>query len=644
MARSGAGRGAASCGGVCLAILAVTASQVTARPAAFTNEAVARGVSYLVHNPPPGPYNIFGSGVAFADLDGDQDEDLIVLGRVDGLAGFFENDGTGHFIDRSLSVGVPALNRPSSLTAADYDGDGDLDVYIGCFIENNMFLRNDGGFTFTDVSVSSGLHDPGAAMGCAWGDLNGDTWLDLYVPNRTGANGDTTPNRVFMNNKNGTFSSNGDAMGLSMASDPTLVVACLDYDRDGDADIYAGNDKGTGPLLWNHLFRNDGAGVFTDVTAASGTEADVDCMGIAIGDWDRNGWQDLYVTNTPPGNVLLMANGDGTFTDQTLAANVGSYGIGWATMFFDYDNDGWEELYVCDMIMPNRFYNADGVWPATDLGPTLGVADPGVSFCSAYADIDRDGDLDFAVTTLGQNLRLYINNEGQTRNWSRLRVVGQGKNHFGVGVQVDLRTGTIWQMREVHNGANYKSQNEFVLHFGLDTATIVDEMLVMWPGGTTRTLTNYPGNTAWTLYPPERLGDANGDAQWDSQDWTTFLGCLDADTATGVTPGCEMMDMDGNAVVDCGDANALLALWTGGGTAPTPPPTLCITCGLCPNVSAGGAVGLVDLDDLNLVLFNLGATGSAPGTLGDTDCDGDTDLSDLNSVLFAFGTVVPCGH
>ena len=280
-------------GCVCVAMALLTTTPASGRPAAFTEEAVARGVTYLVHD--FGPFAstfLYGTGVAFADLDGDGDEDLIVLGRIDGVVGFFENDGTGHFTDRTSTVNPPALTFPSSVTAADYDDDGDLDVYLGCYLEPNVMLRNDGAFSFMDVSIAAGVADGGAAMGCAWGDLNNDTWLDLYLPNRTGTDGNTAPNCVFMNNGDGTFASSAAAMGLDMGTDPTLLVACLDYDRDGDADIYAGNDKGTGPLLWNHMFQNNG-GVFTDVTAATGTAADVDCMGIAFGDWDHNRWPDL---------------------------------------------------------------------------------------------------------------------------------------------------------------------------------------------------------------------------------------------------------------------------------------------------------------------------------------------------------------
>ncbi len=629
----------------CVASTVVTCASVAqARPqAAFTEEAGARGVSYLVHD--FGPFagvQIYGTGVAFVDLDNDGDEDLVVLGRVDSIVGFYENDGTGNFTDRTAFVGLPALGPPSSITAADYDADGDLDIYVGCYLDDNLLLRNEGPFQFTEVAALCGVNDAGPTMGCAWADINHDKWLDLYVPNRSGALGDATPNRMFKNNKNGTFSSVANGLGVEMNLDPSLVSAFFDYDRDGDADLYVGNDKGTGPALWNHLFNNTN-GTFTDVTTFSNTAANVDCMGIAIGDWDRNGWQDLYVTNTPPGNVLMLNNGDGTFTDTTLTAGVGSYGIGWATMFFDFDNDGWEELYVCDMLTPDRFYNYDGVWPATDLAPSLGIAEPGVSFCSAIADIDGDGDLDFAVSTIGENLRIYINHEGETRNWARFRVIGQGANHFAVGAQVDLHTGAVTQMREVFNGSNYKSQNEFTVHFGVDTATNLDEINVMWPGGDTRTLTNYAATTVWTLYPPERMGDANADGQVGPADWSVFMGCIGATTATAVTPGCEMMDFDGNGNLNCSDSQALLAIWTDAGTPPTPPASLCVACAVCPNVAPGGSFGEVNLIDINFVLFNFGAVGIPPGTMGDTDCDGDVDLSDISAVLFNFGTTVSCG-
>jgi ASPIC and UnbV/FG-GAP-like repeat/IPTL-CTERM motif len=492
-----------------MGLIAATTSPDPARaggPSAFTEEAVSRGVQYVVSASGPDPtHEPFGAGVAFADLDNDRDPDLIVVGNPDGSVGVFENDGTGQFTRRTGPGSVPDQPYFSGVTAADYDGDGDLDLFFSNYLAANVLMRNDGGFQFTDVTTIAGLGDAGAGTGCAWGDVDGDTWLDLFVPNRT-IFGTTIPNRMYINNQDGTFTEVGETLGINRGDDPTYVVAFMDIDRDGDADLYLGNDKGTNPDFQNHLFQNQGDGTFVDVTEATNTAANVDCMGIAVGDWTRNGWQDLYVTNIPPGNVLLLNQGGGVCVDATTTAGVGSFEIGWGTFFFDYDNDGWEELYVCNMLGPNRLYNYDGTWPTTDQAPALGVAVPETSYCTAFADIDADGDLDFAVTSTGSNVQLFVNNEGQTRRWIRFNITGEGANLFAVGAQIDLRVGSVWQMREIFNGSNYKSQNEMTVHFGVDTATVVNEVRVTWPSGTTITLNNLATNFEYEIGPSGLIG------------------------------------------------------------------------------------------------------------------------------------------
>ncbi|MFI4896248.1 MAG: FG-GAP repeat domain-containing protein, partial [Phycisphaerales bacterium JB059] len=255
----------------------------------FSEEAVSRGIVWEVTNATLQN----GAGLGLIDLDNDGDPDLVAMGQ-GGAVGVWENDGTGHFTSRAAGSGMPTLVRPSGLSAADYDNDGDLDIHLTDFLGVDHLMRNDGNFTFTDVAAAAGVDSGGFGYGGAWGDYDGDGWVDLYVPNRTQTHSSPILNHLYRNNGDGTFTDMAVALGVTDGEAPSLVAAFLDYDRDGDADLYLGNDKGSNSSWTNHLYRNEGDGTFTDVTAMSGTEANVDCMGIAWGDFDRNGWMDIY--------------------------------------------------------------------------------------------------------------------------------------------------------------------------------------------------------------------------------------------------------------------------------------------------------------------------------------------------------------
>ncbi len=541
-------------------------------PLPFTEEAVARGINYTVEQG-----GTFGCGVAFADLDGDGDPDLITLGKTTAgpldpwTAGIYENDGSGFFTNRSSGNGIPLMPMATGITAADYDGDGDLDLYFSNWLQPNVLMRNDGGFMFTDVSQAAGVDDVGAGSGCGWGDYDNDGRLDLYLANRTATNlpdppytPSTEQNRLYHNLGDGTFEEVAAALGVADGEARSFQGAFFDYDRDSDADLYLSNDKGlsSGCAWRNHLWQNIG-GTFLDVSQSSGTDGCIEAMCIAIGDFDNNLFPDIYVTNLPAGNVLYLNQGDGTFLDYSQQAGVTSNEVGWGSVFFDYDNDGRLDLYVCNHTAPNRLYDFDGQWPAANQAVALGVADdgPGESFCVAAADIDNDGDLDLVLsnrstpTTTGR-IHLFINHEGQRRRWIKFNVIGQGQNVFGVGTQVDIRTGVTWRMREVIAGSAFKSQDDLTLHFGLADATMVDEIRIVWPGGTTRTITNIAADQTYPLYPPERLGDGDGDGDIDSDDVSIFVAVLiGAQTGTNQVA---VNDFNGDGLADGHDISAFV--------------------------------------------------------------------------------------
>ena len=529
----------------------------------FTEEAVERGIDYVVTH--GGWLTGFGAGVVFTDLDGDGDPDIVVSGRDTSEFGVYENDGTGHFVDRSATCGIPPMPTSSGIVAGDYDGDGDLDLYITDWNGPNKLFRNLGAFVFEDVTEAAGVGDPGHGYGAVFGDYDGDGWLDLYLPNRNG--GIDYPNEMFHNLGNGSFEAVGAVLGVDDGG-ASFQAVFFDYDLDGDVDLYLANDKGT-PEFPNRLWKNVG-GTFIDVSAESGTDAIGDLMGVAVGDFDRNGFPDLYVTNIPVGNVLLLNQGDGTFVEAQEKAGVGVFASGWGTLFFDYDNDGDEDLYVVNSIAPNVLFRYDGFFPVIDVAEEMGLAEDGSSFCTAVADVDNDGDLDILLQTGLVRIQLLINHAsdagGDSNNWLKVRLVGVGPNKHAVGARVDIQSGGEAQSRQVFSGIGFKSSSTLVQHFGLGDAALAESVVVHWPSGVESVLHNVPANQ--TLVVDEacaQYGDFDCDGATTLSDYALLQACLSGPGVKTTPEGCDELvvlsaDVDGDGDLDLKDVAAFLVV------------------------------------------------------------------------------------
>ena len=603
----------------CAALSLGAASAGTPQP--FIERGIARGINYPIQI---GHFQ-FGSGLGLFDLDGDGDPDALIIGASDGRVGLYENDGTGHFTDRTYNVATPRMAKHTDyagVSAADFDSDGDLDIYLSRYGAPNVFYRNDGDWVFTDITAQSGLGDPGHALATVWADCNADELLDVYVCNRTLTNGDPTENGFFENNGDGTFSEKAATVGIQRAGDPTLVAAFFDYDGDADPDLYLGTDKGSGSSFTNHFFENFGGG-FLDVTSQTATEANVDCMGIALGDVNRDGHYDMFLTNIQLGHKLLVGSPNGVFVDRSVESGAEEFAIGWGTVFFDADNDGYEDLYICQANHNNAFYRNKGSLPLSEEALAMNVATTGSSYCVATADIDGDGDLDMLVGKQFDRAQLYINNnESNGNHWARFRVVGQGLNNVGVGTTVRVRTadGMPPQKREVRAGHHYKSQDPATLHFGLNKYDSIAKISVTWPNtGDLRIMENYPADRLWTLYPPERMGDIDLDGDVDLDDRLAILErFVTANTRKSepIAPGIEMLDADGDADFDEDDVFAI-------GTP-------------CHSDLAPPA-GILDLQDVSV--FLAGFLGMDP--IADLSGDGVYDLADLGLFVGGFSGGCP---
>jgi len=286
------------------------------------------------------------------------------------------------FSDVTEIAGVPGdTDGARGVCWGDYNNDGMTDMYVSSSYGSNILYRNNGDGTFTDATVSAGVEDDGASNGVAWGDYNNDSWLDLYVANMGG-------NTLFMNNGDGSFTNVSEEAGVS-GSQGNEAVTWVDYDNDGHLDIYVVELSGT-----NVLYRNNGDGTFSDESSEAGVNDAGSGENAAWADYDNDGFQDLYVSNRDR-NSLYHNNGNGTFNDVTVEAGVGDWGSGHGIAWGDYDNDGLLDLYLVNRQSANLLYHNNGDGTFTDMAPAAGVDDSTLyTVGTAFLDFDNDGDLD----------------------------------------------------------------------------------------------------------------------------------------------------------------------------------------------------------------------------------------------------------
>ena len=514
----------------------------------FTNVTDTAGVGFLHH----GVRSFFannGAAPVVFDFNNDGFHDIYVTDTV-GPNALYRNNGDGTFTDVSKTAGVDDATISYGGCAADYDNNGDQDLYVTNFGTSKLF-HNNGGGTFADVTAASGTGDASPtyrSTGCAWGDYDSDGFLDLIIvrhffrlsPNlleqREEIYDSVRPLVLYHNNGDGTFTDVtrilGDTSGPSQETlGPVGNVwgagfqpGWLDYDNDGDPDLYIVNDWG-GRFQPNVLWRNDGpspegAWTFLDVSATSGADVPMDGMGLAVGDYDLDGFLDLYMTNIGD-NVLLRNNGDGlTFANTALEAGVAIGGlwdekrVTWGAMFFDYDNDGDEDLYVVTGFLqaddvrvpepqPNVLLrnNRDGTF--TDVSSASGADEPIMGRGGAFLDLNNDGCLDLFVGNFGERATLFQNLCDSNGRWLVINTVGTTSNRDGIGARITLLTDGDLQIREISAGRSNMGQNMREAHFGLGSADTVDSITVRWPSGKTQTLTNVPANQRLTITEPQ---------------------------------------------------------------------------------------------------------------------------------------------
>lgn len=432
-----------------------------------------------------------------------------------------------HFTDVTDRAGFVPGDYGMGVALGDYDNDGDPDLYVTNYGPNHLY-RNNGNGTFTDVTASAGegLDDPRWSTSATFTDYDGDGDLDLFVANYvdftvsgskicfdpTGVRDycgplqfRPVPDRLFRNNGNGTFTDVSESSGITRADGPGLGVVGADFNGDGRSDFYVANDG-----MANQLWLNKGDGTFDDGALMAGVALNMEgqaegSMGLAVGDPDSDGDLDIFVTNITGESHAFYENlGHGRFEDRRLPAGLGSATrqyTGFGTDWFDSDNDGRLDLFVANGAVtiiealrgdPFPFRQKNQVLrniggtrfrDVTDeAGPGLQLAE--VSRGAAFGDIDNDGDVDVLVTNNGGPVRLLLNESPRNRDWLEVRLEGRADNRQGLGARVGLLAkdgATVW--RRAHTDGSYLSASDSRVHFALPATANLAGVVVEWPRG-----------------------------------------------------------------------------------------------------------------------------------------------------------------
>ena len=479
-----------------------------------------------------------GTGVAFIDYDGDGLLDLFFVNgsTLDGFAPakaptnhLYRNTGRGTFEDVTAAAGLAASGWGQGACVGDYDNDGRDDLFVTYWGRNRLY-HNDGHGKFEDVTRSAGL-DQGRTRwgtGCAFLDYDRDGRLDLFVANyidldlalaptpksgvcrykglpvACGPPGLPGGKNALYHNRDGVFEDVSEKSGITRASGTYgLGVSTFDFDSDGWIDLYVANDSNP-----SALYRNNHDGTFTDVGVASGCAYSQDGkpqagMGVAIGDYDRNGTMDIFKTNFAGDTSTLYANTGGKLCeDRTFAAGIGlnTRWLGWGTGFVDLDNDGWLDLFLTNgHVYPEVrqlkteagyeqrkiVYRNNGNGRFIDVTERLGapVTTPKAGRGAAFGDFDNDGQIDVAIANINDRPDLFHLKGDARHHWITLQLTGVASNRNAIGARVHCVAGGVEQWQEVRGGGSYLSQNDFRVHFGLALATGVDRIDVRWPNG-----------------------------------------------------------------------------------------------------------------------------------------------------------------
>jgi enediyne biosynthesis protein E4 len=519
--------------------------------AAFRDVCGSSAKDYLVET--------LGSGVALFDYNNDGLIDVLLVNgsSFEVLSNpslprpssrLFRNNGDGTFTDVTKESGLINEGWGVGVTIGDYDNDGFRDVFITNFGTNALF-HNNGDGTFTNVTREAGLEGGNWSTGCAWGDYDRDGRLDLYVARyvdfekgRMPTPGTNTycnyrgvpvacgprglpglPDLFYHNDGNGKFREVSMDTGVrDTIRGYGLGVIWFDFDNDGWPDIFVANDS-----MPNYLWRNKRNGTFEEVAMEAGCALSGDGraqsnMGIAVGDYDNDGWLDLLVTHFSEDYNTLYHNNRGQFEDVTYEAGLGTVSykqLAWGTGFVDFDNDGWKELFVANgHIYPQADEAGNSYFQENQLFRNLrdgrfslipshesGFVDARSSRGAAFGDLRGDGHMDIVINNIDSHPFLYELTRATSGRWLRLKLIGVTCNRDAIGARVSVTAGGQTQIDEVRSADSFVSSSDVRLHFGAADATAIEKVEIRWPDGSVEQYTELASNKEYVIRQGEKV-------------------------------------------------------------------------------------------------------------------------------------------
>ena len=530
------------------AAVAASAAVLAAQPARvqFTDVTAASGIKFTHNSGKQGKKwlpETLGSGAAFFDADGDGWLDVFLVNSRDwapragrrSLSALYRNTGTGKFTNVTAGSGLDVELYGMGVAAADYDNDGRQDLYVTA-LEGDRLFQNLGGGRFKDVTKAAGIANANFGTSAAWLDYDKDGHLDLFVANYVQWSAKTdiwcsldgaeksyctpesykgTASKLYRNLGGGKFEDAGVKAGIADPNSKSLGVAVLDYDMDGWPDMFVAND--TQP---NKLYRNNRNGTFTEEGMSAGVAYSEDgvargAMGVDAVDYDRSGRPHLIVGNFSSQMLGLYRNeGKNLFVDEAPRSSIGRaslLSLAFGVFFFDYDLDGYFDILAANghieeeiervqpkvkYRQPPHLFRNTGKGRFEDAIQNVGAqfSRPILARGAVYGDYDRDGDLDVLFTENHGPAWLYRNDGGNANNFISIRTKGVKSNRDGIGAVVRIASagGKQWSM--VRSGSSYCSQSDLALTFGLAKDTQVSAIEIDWPSGQKDRITAVPAN------------------------------------------------------------------------------------------------------------------------------------------------------